>query len=477
MIKVKILFCIVLFTITGKLPAQLENVHPQSADYEYPDDPLVAKKLETWRDLKFGVIIHWGLYAVPGIIESWALCSEDWITRPDSMTYCEFKEWYWGLKKAFNPTNFDPAAWASAAKDAGMRYVVFTTKHHDGFCMFDTKETDFKITAGPFAGHSKANIVKHVFEAFRKEGFMIGAYFSKPDWHSRHYWRPQYATPDRNNNYDIRKYPDVWDNFKRFTHNQIIELMMDYGRVDILWLDGGWVRPLETVNDEVISWGARIPEWSQDIDMPKVADMSRNKQPGLLIVDRTVHGPFENYQTPERRIPEHKLEYPWESCIPLGDNWGYVPGDKFKSATEIIHLLIETTAKGGSMLLGIGPKPDGTLGEPELQRLRDIGDWMKINGAAIYETRSAQYYHDGETFFTCNKDGSFNALVRITEGVATPEVVEWKGCLPRKGSQVRLLQTNKKIKWETDGETARIYLPSDVHSKIYPALVFSFQAR
>src|SRR5918993_53939 len=295
-----------------------QNVHQQSSKYEWPTDEKVKAKLDKWQDQKFGMIIHWGLYAVPGIIESWELCSEDWINRPDSnRSYEDYKKWYWGLKKDFNPVKFDPEAWARSGKEAGMKYLVFTTKHHDGFCMFDTKETDFKISSGPFAGNPKADVAKYVFDAFRKNDFMIGAYFSKPDWHSENYWWPKYATADRNNNYDIRKFPWRWNNFKKYTFNQLSELMHNYGSVDILWLDGGWVRPLETGNEEVKSWGARIPE--------------------------------------------AQLDHPWESCMTLANNWGYVPNDQFKSSNRIIHSLIEVVAKGGSPLLGIGPNPDGTL--------------------------------------------------------------------------------------------------------------------
>lgn len=236
------------------------GVHSTSSKYEYPSDPQVKKKLESWRDLKFGMIIHWGLYAVPGIIESWSLCNEDWIYRDSTSKYDEYKKWYWGLNSQFNPTKFNPESWAKAAKDAGMKYVVFTTKHHDGFNMFDTKFSDFKISNGPFASNPKADVAKYVFDAFRKENFMIGAYYSKPDWHSQYFWWDRYATADRNVNYDIRKFPWRWNQFKDFTYNQINELTTNYGGIDILWLDGGWVRPLETVNDEVRSWGARIPD-------------------------------------------------------------------------------------------------------------------------------------------------------------------------------------------------------------------------
>lgn len=478
MTKRNIFLFFLLFFGAGGLEAQ-DNIHPQSVKYEWPKDAQVREKLDKWQDQKFGMIIHWGLYAVPGMIESWALCSEDWIERDSTVSYDAFKNWYWGLKKDFNPVNFDPDGWAKAGKDAGMRYLVFTTKHHDGFNMFDTKQTDFKITDGPFKTHPKSDVAKYVFDAFRRQGFMIGAYFSKPDWHSEYYWWPKYATADRNNNYDIRKYPWRWNRYKQFTHNQIGELMNNYGSIDILWLDGGWVRPRETVNEEVLSWGARIPEWSQDIDMPQIATMARKAQPGLLIVDRTVHGPYENYQTPEQRVPATKLDYPWESCMTLGGAWGYVPGDQLKPAPKVIHTLIEIVAKGGNLLLGVGPRPDGTLGADVVQRLKEIGTWMDRNGAAIYNTRTLDIYKSDSTFFTRSKSGNQTfALVCLPENGSLPLSVSWGGNLPKKGSTVQLLQTGEKVKWVRKGDRVTVYLPASMikAKEKSPALAFSFTA-
>ena len=468
-----------VFTLVLAMSKAQENVHPQSTQYEWPTDEKVKTKLDQWQDQKFGIIIHWGLYAVPGIIESWNLCNEEWINRPDSnQSYDDYKKWYWGLKKDFNPVNFAPDQWAKAAKEAGMKYLVFTTKHHDGFCMFDTKQTDFKISNGPFANNPKADVAKYVFDAFRKEGLMIGAYFSKPDWHSENFWWPKYATPDRNTNYDIRKFPWRWEKFKSFTYNQISELLHNYGSVDILWLDGGWVRPLETVNDEVRSWGAAIPAWNQEVNMPKIAAMAREAQPGILIVDRTVHGPYENYQTPEQRVPEKQLDHPWESCITLANNWGYVPNDHFKSSSSVIHSLIQVVAKGGSLLLGVGPKPDGTLPEEALTRMKEIGTWMKANGDAIYNTRISTVYHEGNTWFTQNnKTGMHYALVCLKDDEAIPASVSWKMNVPQKGSTIRLLQTGEKVKWAVNGDEVKLWLPKSVikAGNHLPALAFSFQ--
>ncbi|MCX2450013.1 alpha-L-fucosidase [Pedobacter sp. PLR] len=457
-----------------RLLAQENGVHQQSTVYEWPKDPLVKQKLDKWQDQKFGMIVHWGLYAVPGMIESWSICSEDWIDRDSTKTYDDYKKWYWGLSKDFNPVNFNPEQWATAGKNAGMKYLVFTTKHHDGFAMFDTKESDFSIAKGPFANNPKADVAKYVFDAFRKEGFMIGAYFSKPDWHSQYYWWSKYATADRNNNYDIKKNPWRWNKYKSFTYNQLEELMTKYGSVDILWLDGGWVRPLETVNEEVLSWGANIPKWSQDIDMPNIARMARKAQPGLLMVDRTVHGPYENYQTPEQKIPDTQLNYPWESCMTLGGAWGFVNNDQYKSANVVVHKLVEIVAKGGSLLLGIGPKADGTLPDAVVTKLNDIGEWTSKNGKAIYNTRITKNYHSGQIWFTQSKDGKKRyAIYCIPETEKPAGTISWTGNSPKKGTAVTMVANGKKVKWSTVNGATAIVLPAGLKVE-QAALSFEF---
>ncbi|MBB5645015.1 alpha-L-fucosidase [Pedobacter cryoconitis] len=460
--KIKIIIAAMLICAAGKLAAQENGVHQQSTVYEWPEDPLVKKKLDKWQDQKFGMIIHWGLYAVPGIIESWSLCSEDWIERDSTKTYDDYKKWYWGLSKAFNPVHFNPEQWAKAGKSAGMKYLVFTTKHHDGFAMFDTRESDFSIAKGPFANNPKADVAKYVFDSFRKEGFMIGAYFSKPDWHSEYYWWSKYATPNRNNNYDIQKNPWRWNKFKGFAYNQLEELMTRYGGIDILWLDGGWVRPLETVNEEVRSWGADIPKWSQDIDMPEIARMARKAQPGILMVDRTVHGPYENYQTPEQKIPDTQLDHPWESCMTLGGAWGFVPNDQYKPASEVIHKLVEIVAKGGSLLLGIGPDPDGTLPASVVTKLNEIGQWTSKNGKAIYNTRITKNYHSGQTWFTQSKDGKLKYAIYCRNVEEHPaKTISWTGNLPKKGTVMKLVSTGQPLKWTISNEQITVELPAD----------------
>jgi alpha-L-fucosidase len=407
------------------------------------EDPLVQNKIEKWQDLKFGLFMHWGAYSQWGIVESWSLCGEDreFINRnrpeekyPD---YDEYKKAYRNLQKTFNPLQFDPEKWVEPAKKAGMKYVIFTTKHHDGFCMFDTKETDYKITSTlcPYHLQPKANITKEIFNTFRDNGFMIGAYFSKPDWDSENYWWPYFPTRDRNANYDPLKYPDRWQKFKEFTFNQIEELMTGYGSVDILWLDGGQVNPSQN---------------NQDINMPGIAKMARQHQPGLIIVDRGQKGPYTNYETPEQRIPENAILTPWETCMTMGDQWSYKPFDNYKSTQQLVHLLVNIVAKGGNFLLNIGPQPDGTLPAEAVSRLEEIGEWMEVNGEAIYGTRPVAPYKEGSVAFTQKENVIYAIWTEESEGEGLPETVSFSKLRPQKNSKIFLLGFKQPCKWEVD---------------------------
>ena len=458
--KIKYLLLVAATLFSTLVRSQESFVHGVSDDYIWPTDEKVLTKLHKWQDLKFGLIIHWGIYSVPGIVESWSICSEDWITRDTTRTYDEYKNWYWGLAKQFAPAEYNPQLWADAAKNAGMKYVVFTTKHHDGFNMYDTKYSDFSITKGPFRDNPKADVAKFVFNAFKEKGFMIGAYYSKPDWHCPDYWWPYRATPDRNQNYSIEKEPARWNRYKTFAYNQIEELMNNYGSIDILWLDGGWV------NSE---------RRKAFIDMPKIAEMSRKAQPGIIIVDRTIQGEFENYQTPEQQIPATQLPNPWESCMTLGTDWGWTPNAKFKSTTFVIGKLMEIVAKGGNLLLGAGPDSKGVFPNEVYSRFAEIGKWLKVNGEAIYETTITPDYHENNTWFTANKDGKkMYALYALPDGDSLPETIEWQINLPKKGTKVILLQTGKSVSYTIKNDKIVIKLPKGLRNE---PLAFSFQVK
>ncbi|RPD41299.1 alpha-L-fucosidase [Chitinophaga barathri] len=436
----------------------------QNEPYVKETDPLVLRKLDEWQDWKFGLMMHWGTYSQWGVVESWSICPEDegWTQRkPAGIPYYEYVQKYEALAKTFNPVKFDPAKWAAAAKRAGMKYMVFTTKHHDGFNMFDTKQSDYKITSPnvPFSKDPRADVTKETFNAFRKEGIHIGAYFSKPDWHVDSYWWSYFPPKDRNPSYEIAKYPERWKSFQDFTYKQIEELMTGYGKVDILWLDGGWVRPLSMQTKESLSW-SKTPPQDQDINMAGITAMARKNQPGLIVVDRSVHGPFENYRTPEQSIPDKPLDYPWETCMTMAGSWSYVPNDQYKPVNKILHNLVDIVAKGGNYLLNVGPGPDGAWHDEAYRKLDSIGAWMNTNGEAIYGTRYIAPYKNGKVCFTQKKDGSaIYAIYLLDAGEQLPSVISFAGISPKKGAKMELLGYKGKLSWKQEGENVDIRLP------------------
>jgi len=469
------LIIILMFIISS------EGLYSQHASRKYfPEtDSLVLKKLERWQDFKFGLLMHWGTYSQWGIVESWSICPEDygWCERKkggNPENYYEYVKEYENLQTTFNPVKFDPGRWAKAAREAGMRYVIFTTKHHDGFCMFDSRYTDYKITSErcPFHTNPQADITKAVFDAFRDEGLWVGAYFSKPDWHSNNYWWPYFPPKDRNVNYDPAQYPERWEKFVQYTHNQILELMTNYGKVDILWLDGGWVRKKDSTEiarrydnfaNNAGSGFIKSTTVNQDIKMDELVTKVRAKQPGIIVVDRAVTGKNQNYLTPENTVPDKALAYPWESCIISGGGWSWTHGAKYMSGQKLVHLLVDVVSKGGNLLLNIAPGPDGQWDPAAYKMLDEMAKWMKINSEAIYDTRAMKPYKENNICFTQKKDGTVFLIYLADENQKQmPEKIEIGSFCPAGNATIELLGTKTKLKWTKNKKGFTVFIPRKI---------------
>lgn len=474
---------ILLFFLLAPIFSVYSQAILEDERYVPETDSLVLEKLNDWQDIKFGLLMHWGTYSQWGIVESWSICPEDygWCERKkgsNPQNYFEYIKEYEGLKKTFNPTKFNPEKWAKAAKDAGMRYMVFTTKHHDGFAMFDSKYTDYKVTDPEcaYSSNPKANITKEIFNAFRNENMWVGAYFSKPDWNHKNYWDPYFPPFDRNVNYDPAIYPEKWNKYIEFTHNQIMELLTDYGDVDILWLDGGWVKKRDKQNlDE--NYAEKFTEntsgngfikhrmVSQDIRMDELVAKARKKQPGLIVVDRAVYGKNQNYLTPENRVPEEALPYPWESCIISGGGWSYTPDATYMSGRTGIQLLVDIVAKGGNLLLNIAPSPEGEWQQGAYDLLKEFGDWMKINSEAIYNSKVLAPYKESNICMTQQDYGNayFFYMADENENKMPPEIAI-SSHQPNEGSVVTLLGDDKPLKWKNTADGFKVIIPKNLQT-------------
>ncbi len=451
----------------------------QHSKYFPPADPAVQEKLKEWGDFKFGLLMHWGPYSQWGVVESWSLCpeDEDWCKRrgPYAADYFTYRNAYEKLQLTFNPIKFNPAKWANAAKDAGMRYVIFTTKHHDGFCMFDTKQTDYKITSTkcPYSVSPRADVTREIFDAFRAKGMWVGAYFSKPDWHCSDYWDPYFPPKDRFQNYDISKYPEKWERYKKFTYDQIQELVKNYGKVDILWLDGGWVELKKTLTAT-----GEVKPMELNIDMAEVARMARTYQPGLIVVDRAVEGPNQNYLTPEQSLPDTILSYPWETCMTMGDSWSYVPNDNYKSTLVLIRTLCTVVSRGGNYLLNIGPGPDGDWDTVAYQRLKEIGAWMNINSEAIYGSKPGFVPKEKGLLTTIGKNGELYFIV-LAESAEAGLPAEINCDVPStvKINSLSILGNDSQLKWKLDAGKLKISIPEALQKQPPCRYAWVFRAR
>ncbi len=321
---------------------------------------------------RFGMFIHWGLYSIPA--------RGEWVRGNEKMSFEQYKVFF----DEFDATRYDPRAWARAAKAAGQKYAVLTTKHHDGFCLFDSKLTDFKATNTP-AGR---DLIREYVDAFRAEGLSVGLYYSIIDWNHPDY--PGYGDrihPDRDNEAAKDK-PIDFERYLDYMHGQVRELLTNYGKIDIMWFDFSY--------DDMTGEKWRATE---------LIRMIRSIQPDIIIDNRLggdirAAEPEEyagDFYSPEQIIPPGGIvdvngaSIPWEACITLNDNWGYHSGDReYKSAAQVIRTLVECVSKNGNLLLNVGPDAKGEITRESLDVLAEVGEWLRLNGDSIYRCGASE---------------------------------------------------------------------------------------
>jgi alpha-L-fucosidase len=341
----------------------------------YMNESKEAKdtRMEWWRDARFGMFIHWGLYSVPAGEWNGETNHGEWIRTTAEIPLDEYDK----FRDQFNPVNFDAKAWVRMAKDAGMKYIVITSKHHDGFCLFDSEETDFDVMSTPF----KRDILKELSDACKAEGIKICWYHSIMDWHHPDYFpRRGWETDRTTEGADLNRYIT-------YMKAQLKELTGNYGKIGVLWLDGEWE---ETWTHEYgVDLYNYVRNLQPDIIINNRVDNGRSGMAGM-----TREGGYAgDFGTPEQEIPATGMPgMDWETCMTMNDHWGFNKyNDNWKSTADLIRKLADIASKGGNFLLNVGPKADGTFPEESINRLREIGDWMDKNSEAIYETSSSPF--------------------------------------------------------------------------------------
>ncbi len=326
-----------------------------------------------WRDARFGLFIHWGLYAIPAGEWNGETNHAEWIRHTAEIpidTYDQFVD-------QFNPVNFNADAWVKMAKNAGMKYIVITSKHHDGFCLFDSEHTDYDVMSTPF----QRDILKELADACAREGLKMCWYHSIMDWH-----HPDYL-PRRPWETDRPTEGADYDRYVQYMKNQLAELTSNYGDIGVLWFDGEWEST-----------------WTHERGVD-LYNYVKGLQPGIIINNRVDKGrsgmegmtrgdEFKgDFGTPEQEIPATGLPgVDWETCMTMNDHWGYNKNDdNWKSNKDLLQKLADIASKGGNFLLNVGPKADGTFPQESIDRLAAMGDWMKINGESIYGTSASPF--------------------------------------------------------------------------------------
>jgi alpha-L-fucosidase len=372
--KILNFFLLLLFVVSNKSFAQPSH-SSKTPGTNFLSETRAQKeqRMKWWKDARFGLFIHWGLYSVPAGEWNGETNHAEWIRTTAKIPIHEYEKFV----QQFNPVKFNAEEWVKLAKQAGMKYIVITSKHHDGFCMFDTKQTDFDIMSTPF----HRDVMKELSAACKKEGIQLCFYHSIMDWH-----HPDYL-PRRDWEKDRPTTGANFSNYISYMKNELKELLTDYGKIGVLWFDGEWENTWTHAKGKDLYQYVRSLQPS--ILINNRVDVGREGMQGL-----TKAGEFVgDFGTPEQEIPATGIPgVDWESCMTMNNNWGYNSHDNnWKSSEDLVRKLIDIASKGGNFLLNIGPTAEGVFPQPAIERLKDIGSWMAVNGESIYETKASPF--------------------------------------------------------------------------------------
>jgi len=388
------------------------------------------QRMKWFNEARFGMFIHWGLYSI--------LARGEWVMHQERIPAEEYAK----LAEQFCARNFNADRWAELAREAGMKYMVLTTRHHDGFCLFDSQVSDFTSVKSA----ARRDFVAEYVEACRRADLRVCLYYSLLDWRFPGY-------------FDRKKHPDSFAAMVAQAHAQVRELMTNYGKIDMLFWDGGWVpgsgfdgsRPVDVAD----LWRSK-----------ELSAMVRRLQPHIIINDRS--GLPEDYDTPEQEVKSSQAGRCWQSCMTIGDRWGwgYIRNNpNMKSVTQLIQYLVHCVAGGGNYLLNVGPRADGTIRPEESERLRLMGDWLRVNGEGIYGCGR------------CPFDGGIIGVTTARANTAYLHVFRWPGeeaCIAGVKNEVksaRVLCTGQRAEVEKK-ESGRLFIrglpfdPPDAHDTV-----------
>lgn len=461
------LICIFVLSISCKEDKKIVIPAVENVNYldESKDD--FNERMTWWRDAKFGMFIHWGPYSVAGgeyrdkTIDGWV--GAEWIMNDAKIPIKEYEK----FSKAFNPINFNADEYVKLMKDTGMKYVVITSKHHDGFGLWDSQISDYDII--DFSPYGK-DLLKQLAEACKKQGIKFGLYHSIMDWHhpqAQAINEPNYNSGEKDNtlyNPEFSKY------YEGYLKVQLKELIEDYDP-EILWFDGEWIPEYD--HEDALDLYQYVRSLKPSIIINNRIDVGRQ---GLMGMNKEGEDYVGDFGTPEKEILDGTATMDWEACMTINDTWGYRKSDHdWKSTKTLVHNLIDAAAKGGNYLLNIGPKGDGSIPQPTLERLDKMGKWVQLNGEAIFAVESlGTNYKEGEHIRFTKKKATFDYYAIVLESPKNTLIL--KTIRPHTESKIYLLGIAEPLAWaydETIGTT--IQIPAKVLKKLGDTEAWTFK--